>query len=65
MQQLCYNQAQHKLDDTLDSKAIADFLVGNVFGLFNLFRAHAPKAMLINQIHGILQYLESLIRHPS
>lgn len=63
VRQLCYDQAQHQLDDTLDSQATADFLVGNVFGLFNLFRAHAPKTMLVNQILGVMQYLDSLILH--
>jgi len=40
--------------------AIADFLVGNVFGLFTLCRSKAPKIVFENQLRGINDFIESI-----
>lgn len=40
--------------------AIADFLVGNVFGLFTLCRSKAPKIVFENQLRGIMDFIESI-----
>lgn len=49
---------QLKYDGT--SCAIADFLVGNVFGLFTLCRSKAPKIVFENQLAGIMDFVESI-----
>ena len=40
--------------------AIADFLVGNVFGLFTLCRSKAPKIVFENQLRGVMDFLKSI-----
>ncbi|NNM60080.1 MAG: TetR/AcrR family transcriptional regulator [Legionellales bacterium] len=48
-----------QLSSELDCSAIADFLVGNVFGLWTLLRANAPQSLLVNHVNGVLSYLLS------
>jgi len=43
-----------------NNSAIADFLVGNVFGLFTLCRSKAPKIVFENQLVGIMDFVESI-----
>lgn len=43
-----------------EQSAIADFLVGNIFGLFTLCRSKAPKIVFENQLRGIMDFIESI-----
>ncbi len=50
----------HKqIQSDLDCSTAADFLVGNVFGIWTLLRAHAPQALLENHVQGVLNYVLS------
>lgn len=51
-----------QVPDNVDSQQMADFLVGNVFGIMTLFRANAPKPLLINHLTGVLNFLSTLSR---
>lgn len=47
-----------KLDT--DIELVADFLVGNIFGLMTLSRALGSKQILQNQINGIMNFISSI-----
>jgi hypothetical protein len=53
-------KVKNELSADSDSKALADFMIGNVFGFWTLCRAQAPKSLIQNHMHGILGWLELL-----
>ena len=46
---------------TQDLTAIADFLVGNVYGLMTLCRSKAPNRVFENQLALMMDYLKTLL----
>lgn len=53
-------KTDRQIPDETNCYEVADFLVGNVFGIMTLFRAKAPKTLLINHLTGLLTYLSIL-----
>lgn len=49
-----------ELAPAVDKKAIADFLVVNIFGLFTLHRAGMPTSSITNHLTIIKQFLKTL-----
>lgn len=49
-----------ELAPTVDKKAIADFLIVNVFGLFTLHRMGVPTTSIANHISMISQFLKTM-----
>lgn len=54
------NTAIKKQNKKMDCESIADFLVGNVFGVMTLCRASAPKEVFDNHMAGIMDFLSSI-----
>lgn len=53
-------KSKNELGSDVDSKALADFMIGNVFGLMTICRTQASKRVVENQIRGILNFFTVL-----
>lgn len=53
-------KSEKELSSDVDSKALADYMIGNVFGLLTLCRTDASKGVVENQIQAILNFLTTL-----
>lgn len=53
-------QKNGKIRTKIDCNSIADFLVGNLFGLMTLYRAQAPKRTYKSHVKEIVNFLSSI-----
>lgn len=57
---LMHAKAERLLKSGVEIDSVADFLVGNLFGLMTLCRSSAPKQIFENHVHGITDFIASL-----
>lgn len=60
---LAQSRTDKVLKEDIDIDSVADFLVGNLFGLLTLCRAPVPKEIYDNHIHGITYFLSTLTKN--